>query len=368
MVQFSPVVLDTPEDVSCRYQLNGLEKHPTENAPARSALRRVATGKFTSSGCSANRRMRRIIRRRRVFISGCCRMCGNPVGSGGFGGCGVNGRHLGFRFAANANAEPAKKSETGAGGGGQRSAELLQKNKGIGTDLADRSIDGYAEPALFLRNDPPRMKRKRLRSHQRFWRWRRRRVRRPRELIFVLVDIDRFQARERRDGPRSRRQAAAGSGEAHRIRDAGVRTTWCDGVGKSSCWFAGRRTARMRGCYARRVLEAVRDLPFDVGNGVQLHKTCSIGWAPYPWMPGDSQMLSIDNVIELADKALVPGEARGTQPELWTGAGTDREDFRKEHFDRKPAAIARRSWCRSSDSQFFPFQLMSQAFLSLRLG
>jgi len=29
-VQFSPVVLDTPEQVSCRYQLDGLEKRPTE--------------------------------------------------------------------------------------------------------------------------------------------------------------------------------------------------------------------------------------------------------------------------------------------------------------------------------------------------
>ena len=60
-----------------------------------------------------------------------------------------------------------------------------------------------------------------------------------------------------------------------------------------------------------RVLEAVRDLPFDVGNGVQVHKTCSIGWAPYPWVPGDTEMLTIDNVIELADKALYLAKREG---------------------------------------------------------
>jgi diguanylate cyclase (GGDEF)-like protein len=65
------------------------------------------------------------------------------------------------------------------------------------------------------------------------------------------------------------------------------------------------------GLLCTRVLEAVRDLPFDVGNGVQLHKTCSIGWAPFPWMPGDTHMLSIDNVIELADKALYLAKREG---------------------------------------------------------
>jgi PleD family two-component response regulator len=59
------------------------------------------------------------------------------------------------------------------------------------------------------------------------------------------------------------------------------------------------------------VLEAIRDLPFDVGNGLQIHKTCSIGWAPLPWMRDNVELLSVDNVIELADKALYLAKREG---------------------------------------------------------
>ena len=60
-----------------------------------------------------------------------------------------------------------------------------------------------------------------------------------------------------------------------------------------------------------RVLETIREMPFDVGNGVQVHKTCSIGWAPFPWLQDDVGLLSIDNVIELADKGLYLAKREG---------------------------------------------------------
>ena len=60
-----------------------------------------------------------------------------------------------------------------------------------------------------------------------------------------------------------------------------------------------------------RVLEAVRELPFDVGNGVEVHKTCSVGWAPFPWIQGEGGTLSIENVLELADKALYLAKREG---------------------------------------------------------
>ena len=65
------------------------------------------------------------------------------------------------------------------------------------------------------------------------------------------------------------------------------------------------------GLLCNRVLEAIRELPFDVGNAVEIHKTCSIGWAPFPWLLDDVGLLSIDNVIELADKALYLAKREG---------------------------------------------------------
>ena len=44
---------------------------------------------------------------------------------------------------------------------------------------------------------------------------------------------------------------------------------------------------------------------------MQVHKTCSIGWAPFPWLPDDVGMLSIENVLELADKALYLAKREG---------------------------------------------------------
>jgi len=75
-----------------------------------------------------------------------------------------------------------------------------------------------------------------------------------------------------------------------------------------ACRTTDRENASM---LCNRVLEAIRDLPFDVGNGVQVHKTCSIGWAPFPWMQDDVGLLSIDNVIELADRALYLAKREG---------------------------------------------------------
>ena len=39
--------------------------------------------------------------------------------------------------------------------------------------------------------------------------------------------------------------------------------------------------------------------------------TCSIGLAPFPWLKEDVGLLSIDNVIELADKALYLAKREG---------------------------------------------------------
>ncbi len=44
--------------------------------------------------------------------------------------------------------------------------------------------------------------------------------------------------------------------------------------------------------------------PFDLGNGIKIHKTCSVGWAPFPWTGDGFSGLTVENVIELADHAL----------------------------------------------------------------
>ena len=130
------------------------------------------------------------------------------------------------------------------------------------------------------------------------------------ELIFVLVDIDRFK-RVNDDlghaaGDRLLQEVAKRIASVMRRSDDLVR--WGGEEFMLVCRTTDRDNASL---LCNRVLEAIRDVPFNVGNGVEIHKTCSIGWAPFPWFKDDVGMLSLDNVIELADKALYLAKREG---------------------------------------------------------
>jgi diguanylate cyclase (GGDEF)-like protein len=129
-------------------------------------------------------------------------------------------------------------------------------------------------------------------------------------LIFVLVDIDRFKRVNdelgHAAGDRLLQEVAKRIASVMRRSDDLVR--WGGEEFLLVCRTTDRENASM---LCERVLEAVRDLPFDIGNAVEIHKTCSIGWAPFPWLQEDVGLLSIDNVIELADKALYVAKREG---------------------------------------------------------
>jgi len=56
---------------------------------------------------------------------------------------------------------------------------------------------------------------------------------------------------------------------------------------------------------ARRVLSAVADAPFSLGkSGKTIHRTCSMGWAAFPWFLDNPRSLSYDEVLTLADRGL----------------------------------------------------------------
>jgi diguanylate cyclase (GGDEF)-like protein len=130
------------------------------------------------------------------------------------------------------------------------------------------------------------------------------------ELIFILVDIDRFKRVNdefgHAAGDRLLQEVAKRIASVMRRSDDLVR--WGGEEFLLVCRTTDRDNASM---LCGRVLEAIRELPFDVGNGVQVHKTCSIGWAPFPWLLDDVGLLSIDNVIELADKGLYLAKREG---------------------------------------------------------
>lgn len=62
---------------------------------------------------------------------------------------------------------------------------------------------------------------------------------------------------------------------------------------------------------AGRILRAIGGMEFDLGNDRTMRRTCSVGWAPLPWLPMECAELSVDEVLRLADRGLYLAKQRG---------------------------------------------------------
>lgn len=123
------------------------------------------------------------------------------------------------------------------------------------------------------------------------------------ELIVVMADIDNFKhvndvhghsIGDRLLQEHARRLASV-------IRKGDVLVRWGGEEFMIVCHATPRENVPM---LCQRLMEAVSATPFDLGAGVSLSKTCSFGWAPFPWSREQMNALSVENVIELADKGL----------------------------------------------------------------
>jgi len=189
----------------------------------------------------------------------------------------------------------------------ERNAELMRKNKELQEISLTDPLTGVRNRRYFYETISKDIAQA-LRSHQKS-------NDSPvpvarQDLIFALVDIDRFKRVNdemgHTAGDKLLQEVAKRIESVMRKSDDLVR--WGGEEFLLVCRTTDRENASL---LCARVLEAVRETPFDVGNGVQVHKTCSIGWAPFPWVKGETGMLSIENVLELADKALYLAKREG---------------------------------------------------------
>jgi len=66
--------------------------------------------------------------------------------------------------------------------------------------------------------------------------------------------------------------------------------------------YTDRREAEL---LAQRALSAVADTPFPVGpSGATMRRTCSMGWAAFPWFQDDPRAVSYEEVLTIADRGL----------------------------------------------------------------
>ena len=62
---------------------------------------------------------------------------------------------------------------------------------------------------------------------------------------------------------------------------------------------------------AERILHAVNSEPYDLGNNRCLTRSCSVGWAAFPWLPPACSDLSVEEVLRLADRGLYLAKQNG---------------------------------------------------------
>jgi diguanylate cyclase (GGDEF)-like protein len=125
-----------------------------------------------------------------------------------------------------------------------------------------------------------------------------------RDLVFYLIDADNFKEVNDRYGHDVGDKVLVEMAQrlSSSIRHSDVLVRW----GGEEFLIVSRYTDRANAEWlAQRVLSAVGDKPFSLGNsGESIHRTCSLGWAPFPWFPENPRALGHEEVLTLADRAL----------------------------------------------------------------
>ncbi len=131
-----------------------------------------------------------------------------------------------------------------------------------------------------------------------------------RDLVFLMVDMDFFK--EVNDlhghpaGDRLLQKVAERLSTVVRKSDVLVR--W-----GGEEFLIMSRSADPAGtpAFCHRILDVMSSEPFDLGHGISVRKTCSVGWAPFPWCRDAYEAICAEEAIELADTALYRAKAWG---------------------------------------------------------
>jgi diguanylate cyclase (GGDEF)-like protein len=137
-----------------------------------------------------------------------------------------------------------------------------------------------------------------------------------RDLVFFMVDLDHFKEVNDHYGH------AAGDAVLvqmqERLREVFRESDYLIRWGGEEFLVLARATHRDEAkVVAERIRSAVADRDFELPDGVRLRKTCSIGFACYPFMPSQPRLLPWTQVVELADQGLYLAKHGGRN--AWAG-------------------------------------------------
>ena len=131
-----------------------------------------------------------------------------------------------------------------------------------------------------------------------------------RDLVFIMVDMDFFkQVNDRHGHPAGDKLLQLVAQRLSTVvRKSDVLVRW---GGEEFLIMSRSADPSGTAAFCRRVLEVMATEPFDLGQGITVKKTCSVGWAAYPWNRGAFEALCAEESIALADAALYRAKALG---------------------------------------------------------
>ncbi|MYM70180.1 diguanylate cyclase [Pseudoduganella sp. FT55W] len=132
----------------------------------------------------------------------------------------------------------------------------------------------------------------------------------PKDLVFFMVDLDHFKEVNDRYGH--------GAGDSilvqmqERLREVFRESDYVIRWGGEEFLVLARATQRDEAAgVAERMRRAVAERDFELPDGGRLSRTCSIGFACFPFLPDQPRLLSWSQVVELADQGLYIAKRSG---------------------------------------------------------
>jgi diguanylate cyclase (GGDEF)-like protein len=299
---FSRPAIDSPPAQTCRYQLQGLDPEPVETTLRQVRYSALPAGDFTfsvSCGCarrgwSAPATWSFTIQppwwQRLWFRGGLVLLLILAV-------AGIT------RIRTHALEKQRFKLEEAVAA---RSAELREANKRLEEMSLTDPLTG-AHNRRFFDLTVPRDAQQTLRAYQTAAPTE---PPRDRDLVFFIVDLDHFKALNDNYGHAAGDEVlvAVTRRLASVIRETDVLVRW---GGEEFLVVSQSANADSAQYVARRMLDVIGERPFETSDGLFIFKTCSIGWAIFPWIGKLPAAVSIDEIVKLTDRALYMAKQDG---------------------------------------------------------
>jgi diguanylate cyclase (GGDEF)-like protein len=131
-----------------------------------------------------------------------------------------------------------------------------------------------------------------------------------RDLVFIMVDMDYFkEVNDQHGHPKGDRLLQLVAQRLSTVvRKSDVLVRW----GGEEFLIMSRSTDPAgTPAFCSRILEVIASEPFDLGHGITVRKSCSVGWSAYPWSRSAYEAICAEESIALADAALYRAKAFG---------------------------------------------------------